>query len=147
MRTPRGEGEVTIFAGAETLPDFLARTDILVCLLPLTEQTRGILNANTFATLPQGAAVINLGRGDHLVDEDLITALDSGQLSGATLDATSPEPLPQKSPLWSHPGITIMPHVARRVRGETSAPQVVENIRRDRAGEPLLWQVDRAAGY
>jgi glyoxylate/hydroxypyruvate reductase A len=104
-------------------------------------------NAETFAALPRGAAVINLGRGDHIVDEDLIAALDSGHLSGATLDATSPEPLPPESGLWSHPAITIMPHVARRVRGETSAPQIVENIRRDRAGAPLLWQVDREAGY
>jgi glyoxylate/hydroxypyruvate reductase A len=148
VRTPRSsDDDVTIFAGAEMLPPFLARTDILVCLLPLTEQTRGMLNAETFAALPRGAAVINLGRGDHMVDEDLIAALDSGHLSGATLDATSPEPLPPESGLWSHPAVTIMPHVARRVRGETSAPQIVENIRRDRAGAPLLWQVDREAGY
>jgi glyoxylate/hydroxypyruvate reductase A len=105
------------------------------------------LNARTFAALPEGAAVINLGRGDHLVVEDLIATLDSGHLSGATLDATTPEPLPPESPLWSHPGVTVMPHVARRVRPSLGAPQVIENIRRDRAGEPLLWQVDREAGY
>ncbi len=147
VRKPRSDDVIAIFTGEDALPAFLARTDILVCLLPLTEQTRGILNAETFAALPQGAAVINLGRGDHLVDVDLIAALDSGHLAGATLDATSPEPLPPESPLWSHPRVTIMPHVARRVRGETSAPQIVENIRRVRAGEPLLWQVDRDAGY
>jgi len=147
VRRPRDDDAVTIFAGDDALPAFLARTDILVCLLPLTQQTRGILNARTFAALPQGAAVINLGRGTHLVDGDLIAALDSGHLAGATLDATAPEPLPAESPLWSHPKITIMPHVARRVRAETNAPQIVENIRRDRAGEPLLWQVDRDAGY
>ncbi len=147
VRTPRNEADVAVYVGDEGFPAFLARTDILVCLLPITAQTKGILNARTFATLPEGAAVINLGRGDHLIDDDLIAALDSGQLSGATLDATSPEPLPPESPLWSHPGVTIMPHVARRVRAATSAPQIVENIRRDRAGEPLLWQVDREAGY
>lgn len=147
VRRPRSDGDVTIFAGDAGFLPFLARTDILVCLLPLTDQTRDILNAGTFAGLPDGAAVINLGRGDHLVVDDLIAALDSGHLSGATLDATSPEPLPPESPLWSHPAITIMPHVARRVRPSTGAPQVIENIRRDRAGEPLLWQVDREAGY
>lgn len=147
VRRPRSDGEITIFAGDDGYLPFLARTDILVCLLPLTDRTRDILNARTFAALPDGAAVINLGRGDHLVVDDLIAALDSGHLSGATLDATSPEPLPPESPLWSHPAITIMPHVARRVRPSTGAPQVIENIRRDRAGEPLLWQIDREAGY
>jgi len=147
VRRPRTDDDVTIFAGDDGFLPFLARTDILVCLLPLTDHTRGILNARTFAALPDGAAVINLGRGDHLVVDDLIAALDGGHLSGATLDATSPEPLPPESPLWSHPAITVMPHVARRVRPSTGAPQVIENIRRDRAGEPLLWQVDREAGY
>jgi len=147
VRRPRDGDGVTIFAGDDAFAAFLARTDILVCLLPLTEQTRGILNAQTFAAMPTGAAVINLGRGAHLVDADLIGALDSGQLSGATLDATAPEPLPPDSPLWVHPKVTIMPHVARRVRAEFNAPQIVENIRRARAGEPLLWQVDRDAGY
>ena len=146
-RRPRSDDDVTIFDGDNALPAFLARTDILVCLLPLTDRTRGILNAQTFAALPEGAAVINLGRGDHLIVDDLVAALDSGHLSGATLDATSPEPLPPDSPLWSHPGITVMPHVARRVRPSTGVPQVIENIRRDRAGEPLLWQIDREAGY
>ena len=147
VRRPRTGGDVTIFAGDDWFLPFLARTDILVCLLPLTDRTRDILNARTFAALPAGAAVINLGRGDHLAVDDLIAALDSGHLSGATLDATSPEPLPPESPLWSHPAITVMPHVARRVRASTGVPQVIENIRRDRAGEPLLWQVDREAGY
>jgi len=147
VRRPRDDEKVKFFVGDDGLPDFLARTDILVCLLPITDQTRGILNAETFAQLPQGAAVINLGRGAHLIEDDLMAALDSGHLSAATLDATSPEPLPSDSPLWKHPRITVMPHVARRVRPETVGPQVVENIRRDRAGERLLWQVDREAGY
>jgi glyoxylate/hydroxypyruvate reductase A len=97
--------------------------------------------------MPAGAAIINLGRGAHLVDDDLIAALDSGQLSGATLDATKPEPLPVESPLWSHERVTIMPHTARRVRADVIAPQVGEAIRRDIADEPQLWAVDRSAGY
>lgn len=147
VRSEREAGDVELFAGDAAFPAFLARTDILVCLLPITEKTSGILNADTFAQLPEGAAVINLGRGAHMVDEDLMAALDSGHLSGATLDATTPEPLPPDSPLWKHPKITVMPHIARRVRPETVGPQVVENIRRDRAGLPFLWQVDRDAGY
>jgi glyoxylate/hydroxypyruvate reductase A len=147
VRTERQADDVELFAGDDAFPAFLARTDILVCLLPITEKTRGILNAGTFARLPVGAAVINLGRGAHMVEEDLMAALDSGHLSGATLDATTPEPLPPDSPLWKHPRITVMPHIARRVRPETVGPQVVENIRRDRAGLPFLWQVDRDAGY
>ncbi|HCP01314.1 MAG: glyoxylate/hydroxypyruvate reductase A [Alphaproteobacteria bacterium] len=146
----RSEGvdpEVEIFHGPATLPAFLVRTDILVCLLPLTSETEGILNAELFSLMPTGASVINLARGSHLVDIDLIAALDSGQLTGATLDATNPEPLPPESPLWQHPGITVMPHTARRVRADVIAPQVIEIIRRDMVGDPQLSTVDRSAGY
>lgn len=146
-RSQREDPDVEMFHGADGLGAFLARTDILVCLLPLTTETEGILDAELFARMPAGAAVINLGRGAHLVDADLIAALDSGHLAGATLDATKPEPLPADSPLWQHPGVTIMPHTARRVRATDIAPQVVEIIRRDAAGEPQLWAVDRSAGY
>jgi glyoxylate/hydroxypyruvate reductase A len=146
-RTPRADADIAIFAGAEALGDFLARTDILVCLLPLTPETDGILCAENFARMPEGAAIVNLGRGAHVVDADLIAALDTGRLSAATLDATKPEPLPETSPLWDHPRVTIMPHTARRVRAEGVAPQVAEAIRRDRAGEPQDQVVDKAAGY
>jgi glyoxylate/hydroxypyruvate reductase len=146
-RSDRQDADIEMFCGPEMLPNFLARTDILVCVLPLTAETDGILDAERFAQLPEGAAVINLGRGAHLVDDDLIAALDSGHLSGATLDATKPEPLPAESPLWLHEQVTIMPHTARRVRPDTVGPQVAEAIRRDRAGEPQLWAVDRSAGY
>lgn len=146
-RSDRQDADIEMFCGAARLPEFLARTDILVCLLPLTDETVGILNAETFAQMPAGAAIINLGRGAHLVDDDLIAALDSGQLSGATLDATKPEPLPVESALWLHERVTIMPHTARRVRPHNVGPQVAESIRRDKAGEPLLWVVDRSAGY
>ena len=146
-RSDRQDADIEMFCGAARLPEFLARTNILLCLLPLTDETVGILNAETFAQMPAGAAIINLGRGAHLVDDDLIAALDSGQLSGATLDATKPEPLPVESPLWSHERVTIMPHTARRVRADVIAPQVGEAIRRDIADEPQLWAVDRSAGY
>ncbi len=146
-RSARQDDDIEMFHGTDGFEAFLARTDIAVCLLPLTEETECILNAETFARMPEGACIVNLGRGGHLVDADLIAALDSGQLSGATLDATKPEPLPEESPLWSHPRVTIMPHTARRVRANTVAPQVAEIVRREQAGEPQLWAVDRIAGY
>jgi len=146
-RSARQDDDIEMFHGTDGFEVFLARTDIAVCLLPLTEETECILNAETFARMPEGACIVNLGRGGHLVDADLIAALDSGQLSGATLDATKPEPLPEESPLWSHPRVTIMPHTARRVRANTVAPQVAEIVRREQAGEPQLWAVDRIAGY
>jgi glyoxylate/hydroxypyruvate reductase A len=146
-RTEKHDPDITMFAGNAGLAPFLARTDILVCLLPLTEETEGILGAANLAKLPAGASLINLGRGAHLIDEDLIAALDSGHLSAATLDATKPEPLPETSPLWLHERVTIMPHTARRVRPDTVGPQVAEAIRLDRAGKPQIWAVDRSAGY
>lgn len=147
VRKEREDPDIEMFCGAEALTAFLGRTDILVCLLPLTAETEGILNTEAFAALPEGAAVINLGRGAHLVDADLIAALDSGHLSGATLDATKPEPLPADSPFWLHDRVTIMPHTARRVRPDTVGPQVAEAVRLDRVGKPQIWAVDRSAGY
>jgi len=126
---------------------FLARTDILVCLLPLTGDTAGILDAATFAGLRRGAFVINVARGAHLVEGDLIAALDSGQLAGATLDVFRDEPLPADHPLWRHPKVLITPHVASYCSPATAAKGVVENIVRARAGQPLIHQVDRGRGY
>jgi glyoxylate/hydroxypyruvate reductase A len=116
-------------------------------MLPLTPETKGILNAKAFAAMPKGASVINLARGGHVVDKDLIAALDSGQLGAATLDVTEPEPLPADSPLWDHPGVTLMPHVARRPSLAETMPQIVENMRRLKTGEPLILKVDPARGY
>ncbi|MBL8839195.1 MAG: glyoxylate/hydroxypyruvate reductase A [Alphaproteobacteria bacterium] len=146
-RTERKLAGVDTFGGAAGLPAFLARAQILVCLLPLTPATRGILNSALFAQLPRGAALVNVARGAHVVDGDLLAALDAGQLSGATLDVFSPEPLPAGHPFWSHPKIFVTPHVASLTNPRTAAAQIIENIRRFRAGEKLLNQVDRALGY
>lgn len=146
-RTPKPDAPIEVFHGDDGLPAFMARTEIAVCMLPLTPETKGIFNAANFAHMPKGASIINLGRGPHVVDEDLIAALDSGQLSAASLDVTTPEPLPEDSPLWAHPRVNVMPHVSRRAGPEQVAPQFIENIRRFRAGEPLLQLVDRDAGY
>lgn len=146
-RTPKPGAEVPVHAGAGRLGAVLERSDIVVCLLPLTGETRGILNAEAFAAMPEGGMVVNLGRGEHVVVEDLIAALDSGHLYHAALDVHSPEPLPPESPLWDHPGVTVMPHVARRPNIAQLAPRMVANIRRCEAGEPLLQEVDRDAGY
>ena len=146
-RTDKQMPGVETFAGEAALPTFLARTEILVCLLPMTAQTAGVLNASAFAHMPRGAFVINVARGAHLVESDLLAALDSGQLAGATLDVFREEPLPADDPLWHHPQVLITPHVASYASPTTGAEGVVENIRRARSGQPLLHQVDRALGY
>ncbi len=146
-RTPKPDAGIPVFAGAERLDAILERSDIVVCLLPLTAETRGILNAAAFAKMPAGGMVINIGRGEHVVAEDLIAALDSGHLYHAALDVHSPEPLPPESPLWDHPKVTVMPHVARRPDIAQLAPQIVANIRLREAGRRLLQEVDREAGY
>lgn len=138
---------IECFAGNVELPDFLARTDILVCLLPLTDETRGILGARLFAGLPRGAMLVNAGRGGHLDQDALLAALDSGQIASAVLDVTVPEPLPAGHPLWSHPSLLITPHVASRSRSEASLDALLENLRRHRAGEPLVGLIDRQRGY
>lgn len=138
---------VTCFAGSEELPEFLARTDILVCLLPLTDETRGMLNAELFAQLPKGARLVNTGRGGHLDQDALLAALDSGQISAAWLDVTTPEPLTKGHPLWSHPRVLVTPHIASMTQPETAVEVVLENLRRHHAGEPLIGLVDRKRGY
>ena len=147
VRSPREDEEVPIFHGRGQLEPFLNQTDIAVCLLPLTRETEGIFCARTFAMMPRGAMLINVGRGKHVVYEDLIRALDSGQLSYAALDALWPEPLPPDSPLWLHPKITVMPHVARRPTVAQLVTEIAANIRSLKAGGPLLQQIDTAMGY
>ena len=146
-RTPKAIDGVTSYAGRSERHAFLHRCNILVCLLPLTAETRGILDAETFGSLPHGAFVINAARGAHLVEADLLAALDSGHLGGATLDVFHTEPLPPDNPLWRHPKVLITPHVASYSLPATAADGVVDNIRRALAGEPLRHQVDRARGY
>jgi len=147
VRSPREAAEVPIFHGGDQLEPFLNRTDIAVCLLPLTRETEGIFCARTFAMMPRGAMLVNVGRGKHVVDEDLIAALDSGQLAYAALDALWPEPLPPVSPLWLHPKVTVMPHVARRPTVAQLATEMVANIKSLRSGGRLLQEIDVTMGY
>ncbi len=147
VRSPRPGEEIPIFHGPDQLPAFLAQTDIVVCLLPLTRETDGILCARTFAMMPRGAMVINIGRGGHVVASDLIAALDSGQLSYAALDALKPEPLPAESPLWLHPKVTVMPHVARRPTVAQLVTELAANVRSIEAGGGLLQEIDKALEY
>jgi len=146
-RTEKSLDGIESFHGDEGLTAFLNRTDILICLLPLTPETHGILDARAFSALPQGAYVINLARGGHVVEADLLAALERGHLAGATLDVFETEPLPAGHAFWDHPKTHITPHVAGLTNPRTSAAQVVENIRRVRAGRPPLNLVDAARGY
>jgi glyoxylate/hydroxypyruvate reductase len=146
-RSPREIDGVETFAGQDHLSAFLSGCDMLVCLLPLTPQTRGILDRDLYSKLPAGASIINAGRGAHLVNQDLIDALDSGHLSRAVLDVADPEPLPPQHPLWGHPKIFITPHIASMTQPDTAAPILLENIRRHQRGEPLFEVIDRSRGY
>ncbi|MCP4328661.1 MAG: glyoxylate/hydroxypyruvate reductase A [Alphaproteobacteria bacterium] len=146
-RTKKDIAGIESFHGADGLETFLARTEILICLLPLTAATEGILGASLFAGLPDGAYLINAARGRHLVEEDLIPALDSGRLAGATLDVFREEPIPADHPFWRHPRITITPHVASISDPRSVAGLVADNIRRVEAGDQPLNLVDPAAGY
>lgn len=138
---------VESFAGADQFQPFLAGCDMLICLLPLTEATADILDRKAFSCLPKGASVINVARGPHLVDEDLLEALDSGHLSRAILDVTEPEPIPPEHPFWRHPRVFVTPHVASMTQPETAAPILLDNLRRHQQGKPLIGLIDRARGY
>ncbi len=146
-RSPHAVPGVACHAGPAALPDFLAGCDILVCLLPLTPDTAGILDAALFAALPAGAGVINAGRGGHLIADDLLAALDSGRLGAAVLDVTDPEPLPAGHRFWSHPRIWLTPHIASTTRADSGAEAVIANLRRHLAGERPDGLIDRARGY
>jgi len=135
------------YTGAAQFDEFLAATRVLVCLLPLTPETEGIMNARSLSRLMAGGYVINVARGAHLVDEDLIALLDSGHLAGAALDVFRTEPLPADHPFWHHPNIAITPHTsARTLRDETIA-QIAGKIFAHERGEPIAGVVDRKRGY
>ena len=146
-RTSRAIEGVASFAGSRELPAFLAHCRILVCALPLTGETRGLVDAAALSTLQPGAFVINVSRGRVLREADLVAAIDSGQIAGAALDVFETEPLPADHPLWRHPKIFCTPHIAAEPRAEVAAAQFVDNLRRARAGLPLVNQVDRSRGY
>ncbi|HEX5454255.1 MAG TPA: glyoxylate/hydroxypyruvate reductase A [Stellaceae bacterium] len=146
-RDPKEIAGFPVFAGRDGLAALLARSEIIVCLLPLTAETTGILDAAAFARMPRGAAIVNAGRGGHLVEADLLAALDSGQLSGAVLDVFQDEPLPPSHPFWTHPRILVTPHIAAETHPPTAAPIIAEAIRRFEAGLPPANLIDPARGY
>ena len=138
---------VQSFCGADELSAFLQHSQVLICLLPDTDATRGILNQQLFAQLPRGAQLINAGRGTQLNTCDMLAALDSGQLDSALLDVAEPEPLPADSPLWRHPRVLLTPHIAASASRRAKAQQVVRSMAQWQAGEPLSNALDRQRGY
>jgi glyoxylate/hydroxypyruvate reductase A len=147
VRSARSGDGIDVLHGREQLPAFLSRSEIVVNFLPLTPETSGILDATAFALMPRGSAIVNLGRGAHLVEPDLIAALDADHLAGATLDVFPVEPLPKDSPLWRHPKITIIPHASRRIEPRDLVPRVCEAIRRLESGGSLQNLIERERGY
>ena len=149
-RSARRIAGVETFAGESQLPAFLARTRILVNALPLTAQTQNLLDRSAFEQMPQGAHVINIGRGGTIVDEDLLAALDDGRLASATLDVFRVEPLPAAHPFWSHPKITVTPHIAAPTPYGPASQQIAEGLKQLERGvqaQDLPGYVDRSLGY
>jgi glyoxylate/hydroxypyruvate reductase A len=146
-RSPRPIEGVRSFVGRAELPAFLAQCDILICLLPLTPETRGILCRETLTQLPSGAGLVNVGRGGQLVEADLLAALDDGRVSAAVLDVMAKEPPPADHPFFSHPKILLTPHIAAMTHPETAVRVVLANIRRHQAGLPMQGLALRERGY
>jgi glyoxylate/hydroxypyruvate reductase len=146
-RTAKAVPGVRCYSGPEQFAEFLSRTRILVCLLPLTPETNGIMNAENLSRLMPGGYVINVARGAHLVDDDLIALLDSGHLAGAALDVFRTEPLPAGHPFWHHPGITVTPHTSARTLRDESIAQIAGKILGLERGEPIAGVVDLKRGY
>ncbi len=146
-RSPKSLPGIESFAGMDSLAACLTDVEILICLLPLTDETHGILGAQVFAHLKRGASLIHAARGAHLVEADLLQALADGRPSLAVIDVFATEPLPPAHPFWKHPAITVTPHVAAITRPGTGAEDIVENYGRAMRGEMLINQVDRAQGY
>jgi glyoxylate/hydroxypyruvate reductase A len=146
-RSAKSLAGVQTFAGDDGLGAFLDGLEVLVCVLPLTPATHGILSAALFDRLTPGTKLIQCGRGPHLVERDLIAALDSGRLGGALVDVFEKEPLPEDHPLWLHPRVVVTPHMAAVLPMQAVVEQVADNAERLLAGRPLLRTVDRSAGY
>lgn len=146
-RTPKTLAGITCLSGAGGLRAALSRAEILVTVLPNTPETADLLNAETLALLPRGAAILNPGRGTLIDDAALLAALETGQIGHATLDVFRVEPLPPEHPYWAHPKVTVTPHIAAETRPASAARVLAENIRRFEAGEAPLHLVDRARGY
>lgn len=146
-RTEKDLPGITSYTGEDGLFTLLEQTDILVCLLPLTPDTEDILDATTLGALPRGAVLINAARGKHVVEDDLIEALDSGHLSGATLDVFREEPLPADHPFWAHPNIILYPHAAAWTLPESAGPVIADNIQRAHKGAALFGQIEVRRGY
>ncbi|HCM5068083.1 TPA: glyoxylate/hydroxypyruvate reductase GhrA [Klebsiella pneumoniae] len=146
-RSRKSWPQVQSFAGQAELGEFLQGTRVLINLLPNTAETAGIINQTLLAQLPDESYVLNLARGVHVVEEDLLAALNSGKLKGAMLDVFSREPLPQESPLWAHPRVAMTPHVAAVTRPMEAITYIAETISWLERGEPVSGQVDRQRGY
>jgi glyoxylate/hydroxypyruvate reductase A len=146
-RSPKDLHGIRCFSGAQSLPEFLKATRALVNLMPLTAETENILNKDTLSQLQQGGYVINVARGKHLVEDDLITLIDQGHLAGATLDVFRTEPLPAGHPFWQHPKITVTPHTSARTLREESIAQIVGKMQALQRGEPIRGVVDHRRGY
>lgn len=146
-RSPKQIPGIHCHSGDEGLRAALRSAEILVLLLPLTSETENLLNAGTLSLLPSGAVIINPGRGPLIDDDALLAALDQGQIGHATLDVFRTEPLPPEHPYWSHPCVTVTPHIASETRPVSAARVIAENVRRGEAGEPFLHLVNRDRGY
>jgi glyoxylate/hydroxypyruvate reductase A len=146
-RSPKALEGIRTFSGAEGLPDFLGASRVLVNLLPLTPETQNIMNRDTLSRLQPGGYVVNVARGAHLVDEDLLALIDSGHLAGATLDVFRTEPLPAGHPFWTHPRITATPHTSARTLRAESIAQIVGKMQALQRGEPVAGIVDPRRGY
>ena len=146
-RSPRQIAGVECFAGAARFDAFLRATRVLVCVLPLTPETTGIMDRDHLSKLIPGGYVINVARGAHLVDEDLIALIDSGHLAGAALDVFRTEPLPPDHPFWHHPKITVTPHASARTMRDETIAQIVSKIQAFERGEPVAGVVDLKRGY
>ena len=146
-RSQRDIPGIDCHSGEHGLAAVLRRAEIAVLLMPLTDDTRSVLNAQRLDIMPKGAMIVNPGRGPLIDDDALLTALDTGQIGHATLDVFRTEPLPPDHPFWAHPGVTVTPHIAADTKAVTATRVIAENIRRSEADEPLLHLVDRDRGY